>query len=221
MLRKTLGALLLCFIGILNAATLEPGKQYTLIEPPILVNTTDNQVEVIEFFSYGCPHCASLEPAFTAWAAKQPKNVIVKKVPVEFNPTWESYAKLYYTAQTLNIADKMSPIIFDAVKKGTDLKNEDEAAKLFATQGIDASTFKSTYNSFTVNTALNQGRFLSKQYKIAKVPTVIVDGRYETNMSSAGGPQGLVTVLDDLVAKASELRKTSTPATAGTPVAVK
>lgn len=197
---------LLGMVGIANAA-IEQGKQYTLIEPAVMVTTPNNEVEVIEFFSYGCPHCATLEPYFADWARKQPKNVIVKKVPVEFNPAWEVYAKLYYTAEALKVTDKMNKPLFDAIQKNVNVKDENVAAKLFADHGVDPAKFKETYHSFSVNTALNQGRFLAKQYKITKVPQIIVDGRYRTDMTMTAGPQGLVKALDELVVKAKQQRQ--------------
>lgn len=204
-----LGIFLLSIMG-LGCAAVEEGKQYTLIEPAVIVNTPNNEVEVIEFFSYGCPHCATLAPYFSEWAAKKPAHVIVKKVPVEFNPTWESYAKLYYTAESLKVADKMDKVLFDAVQKGMDVSDEDVAADLFAQHGVDPDLFKKTYHSFSVNTALNQGRFLMQQYKVTKVPQVVVDGRYRTDMTMTNGPQGIATTLDVLVEKAKALRQTTT-----------
>jgi protein dithiol oxidoreductase (disulfide-forming) len=209
MKRWALGIFLLSIIGI-GCAAVEEGKQYKLIEPAVIVHTPNNEVEVIEFFSYGCPHCATLAPYFSEWEAKKPNYVVVKKVPVEFNSKWESYAKLYYTAESLKVTDKMDKVIFDAIQKGTDVSNEEVAADLFAQNGVDPDVFKKTYNSFSVNTALNQGRFLAQQYKIMQVPQVIVDGRYKTDMSMTGGPQGIGSTLDVLVEKANALRQTTT-----------
>ncbi len=42
------------------------------------------KIEVLEFFSYGCPHCAEFNPLLTAWVAKQSGDVVVKKVPITF-----------------------------------------------------------------------------------------------------------------------------------------
>jgi len=185
-------------------ATLEEGKQYQVIQPSVLVNEEKGKVLVIEFFSYGCPHCASLEPFFAEWEKKKPANVIVKRVPVEFQPNWENLAKLYYTALSLEVVEKMNPLIFAAMQQGKDLSKEETAADLFAAHGIDKETFKKTYNSFTVNKDLNAGRLLTQQYKVTGVPLIVVDGRYKTNMGMTGGPQGVGKVLDGLVAKASE-----------------
>ena len=36
------------------------------------------KIEVVEFFSYGCPHCAEFNPVLSAWVAKQQGDVVVK-----------------------------------------------------------------------------------------------------------------------------------------------
>ena len=125
-------------------------------------------------------------------------------MPVEFQPNWANLAKLYYTALSLNVVEKMNPLIFSAMQQGKDLSKEETAAELFAAHGIDKETFKKTYNSFMVNKELNTGRLLTQQYKVSGVPLIVVDGRYKTNMGMTGGPQGIGKVLDGLVAKASE-----------------
>jgi thiol:disulfide interchange protein DsbA len=210
MIRAAFLAILFSVFGIANATTIEEGKQYTLIEPPKLVSTTDNQIEVIDFFSYGCPHCATLAPAFAAWEKTKPANVVVKKVPVEFAAGWDTYAKLYYTAVALGVDDKIDTALFTAVRSGKDLKNLDEAAKIFAEQKIDADKFKSTFNSFTVATAANQGKLIVADYKVSRIPLVVVDGRYQTTLANAGSPQGLIDTLNALIAKVEERRKTAT-----------
>lgn len=210
MIRAIFCALFFSIFSIANAVTVEEGKHYKLIEPPLLVSTADDQIEVIDFFSYGCPHCATLAPYITAWEATKPANVVVKKVPVEFQPAWENFAKLYYTAAVLKVADKVEQPLFTAVQSGQDLSDLDTAAKIFTTQGVDAEKFKSTYNSFSVNTALNQGRLIAKQYKVSRIPLVVIDGRYETNLSSAGSPQALIDTINFLIAKVEEQRKIKT-----------
>ena len=43
------------------------GTDYTVIDPPVPTSTGD-KVEVVEVFSYACPHCAHLGPrSRTAW----------------------------------------------------------------------------------------------------------------------------------------------------------
>ena len=56
------------------------GQDYQLLTPPQPTATPD-KVEVIEFFSYGCPHCYALQPQVVKWAAELPANVSVHPRP--------------------------------------------------------------------------------------------------------------------------------------------
>ena len=45
-----------------GAGRSQEGKEYARLKNPLPVET-GKKIEVIEFFSYGCPHCADLEPS--------------------------------------------------------------------------------------------------------------------------------------------------------------
>lgn len=51
------------------AADLQAGRDYTQIESPL--STARDKIEVVEFFSYGCPHCNDFHPLLDAWAASR------------------------------------------------------------------------------------------------------------------------------------------------------
>ena len=57
------------FAATANAELVE-GKNYVRMQNPHPVET-GKQIEVIEFFSYGCPHCAALEPYLDTWLEKK------------------------------------------------------------------------------------------------------------------------------------------------------
>lgn len=73
--------------------TVKPSQQYR--ELPAAQIIPSNQVEVIEFFSFACPHCAHLEPTLQSWRKTMPKGVVFRRVPVVFRPQWEILAKVY------------------------------------------------------------------------------------------------------------------------------
>ena len=86
----------LAFAASGAAAELVEGKTYRRIANP-QPTETGKKIEVIEFFSYGCPHCAELEPHLDAWLAKAPQDVAFRRVPVMFQQRWVPLAKIYYT----------------------------------------------------------------------------------------------------------------------------
>ena len=86
------GAALMPLAGNVFAQLVE-GKNYTRLKSPVPVET-GQKIEVIEFFSYGCPHCAELEPHIDAWLAKLPPDVQFRRVPVFFQDRWINLGKI-------------------------------------------------------------------------------------------------------------------------------
>src|SRR5215510_11291874 len=83
------------------AADLQEGKQFTRLKNPVPPET-GKKIEVIEFFSYGCPHCADFEPVVDGWLKTLPPDVEFRRIPVMFQEKWIALAKVYFTLQALN-----------------------------------------------------------------------------------------------------------------------
>ena len=50
-------------------AAVTAGTDYRTIDPPQHPESV-GKIEVLEFFSYGCPHCNEFYPMVSAWSAK-------------------------------------------------------------------------------------------------------------------------------------------------------
>src|SRR5215471_19832665 len=96
------------------AAQMVEGKEYTRLKIPQPVES-GKKIEVIEFFSYGCPHCNDLEPILDAWVAKLPPDVQFRRVPVMFQDRWRALAKIYYTLDAMGDEARLSPEVFKAI----------------------------------------------------------------------------------------------------------
>lgn len=178
-LLATLWPLTVVYAGEPATPVFQEGKDYVKLPTPMLTSVPD-KVEVLEFFSYNCPHCSDLEPASQAWLKRKPENVVLVRVPVVFGPTWEATARAYYVAEALNILDKIHAPLFDAIHKDKrKLGTVDEMAAFFAEHGVDQDTFRKAYNSFQTETQLRRGEQLIKRYGIRGVPAIIVNGQYE------------------------------------------
>jgi len=97
-----------------SAAELVEGKDYVRLKNAQPVET-GKKIEVIEFFSYGCPHCNDLEPILDAWVAKLPPDVQFRRVPVMFQQRWEALARIYYTLDAMGDEARLSPEVFKAI----------------------------------------------------------------------------------------------------------
>lgn len=163
----------------LRAAPLVEGTDYRSLEP---VQHTDvpAKIVVIEFFSYGCPHCNEFYPMLTAWAAKLPKDVVVEKVATGMGRTaWTNLAKTYYALAATDDLSRLDGQVFHAIhEEHKPLFDEKAISTWVAAHGVDAVKFTTAFDSFGVNTKLTQAEQLVDTYKIDGVPSLAIDGRY-------------------------------------------
>jgi thiol:disulfide interchange protein DsbA len=160
-------------------AQLSAGRDYSVIEPAMNTESAA-KIEVIEYFSYGCPHCADLHPFAAKWAAKLPSDVVLKRVPVGFgNPYYQNLAKLYYTLEALGELAKLDDAVFHAIhQKGLKLIDDKSILDWARLQGIDAKKFSDAYSSFGVVSKAKRADQMAQTAKIRGVPALVVDGRY-------------------------------------------
>jgi protein dithiol oxidoreductase (disulfide-forming) len=184
------------------ALALEAGKDYLEISPAQPVDVKKGQVEVLEFFWYRCPHCAELEAELNAWIKKQPKDVVVKKVPGILSPNWAPLARAYYALEALGAVEKLHADVFNAIHgQGMDLNPPERFFDWAVTKGMDRKKIADAYNSFAVNTKVMRAQQLTNAYKINGVPAFAVNGKYLTSASLTGGNASLFKALDELIAQ--------------------
>jgi thiol:disulfide interchange protein DsbA len=205
LLAAAAGALLVAATGA--SAQLVEGKNYDRLKNPQPVET-GNKIEVIEFFSYGCPHCAELEPHLDAWLAKMPPDVSFRRVPVVFQERWGPLGKIYYTLDTLGEEKRLSPDVFKAIHgQGVALWNDKAFLDWAASKGLDRKKVEDIYGSFAVNGKMNRARQQAQQFNIQSVPTVVVDGKFITGSERVGTHAQLPAAIEELVNKARAERK--------------
>ena len=197
------------FLGVTVAAALAisvpalaqtAGKDYTPVSP---AQPTDDpaKIEVLEFFSYGCPHCSDFHPLVSAWAAKQPGDVVFKRVPITFGrAAWANLAKLYYSLEATGDLARLDGEVFKAVHNDRlNLFEEKAIVEWVARKGVDQKKFTEAFNSFGVMSKVKRGDQLAQAYKIQGVPAMAVDGKY---LIGDMGFKEKLAVADKLIAKA-------------------
>ena len=160
------------------------GSDYLVLDPPQPTSTGD-KIEVVEVFSYACPHCAHFQPYVDELKSKLPASAQFVLVPAVFNPAWEPFARAFYTAQTLGLVDKTHQALFDALHRDhLPIGSIDALAKFYAGYGADAGNFLSTANSFVIDAKIAHGNDLVKGYRVEGTPTLVVNGKYRVAMNS-------------------------------------
>lgn len=209
-MRKTVGLFAILFmssfLGLAHAAgdagmSIDEGIEYHKIDPP-QPTVTQDKIEVVELFWYGCPHCYHFEPMLQKWLKNKPDNVVFVRIPAIFNPGWALHAKAYYTAEALGVLDKLHEPLFDAIHKHHKrLGSEEELQKFFAEYGVSAEDFSNTFHSFVIDAKVRRAADLSKRYHIDGVPSMIVNGKYRTDGTLAHGQPEILKVVDYLINK--------------------
>ena len=201
--RWAIALLLPLFVSVTACAEegYEQGKQYTELSNPQPTSSED-KIEVVELFWYGCPHCENLEPYIQKWLASKPDDVEFVRLPAILSKRWELLAKAYYTAELLDVLDKTHGALFEALHK-KNIKINDEAAlqKFFVSQGVSAEDFKNTFNSFAVNVKINNARQMTRRYATSGVPMLVINGKYSTSQRMAHGSEEAIKVVNYLIEK--------------------
>lgn len=187
--------------GTVSAAEFEAGKHYNLIQPEASTQSED-KVEVVELFWYGCGHCYDFEPYINAWKSDLPEDVVFRRVPAVFDRRWEPHARAYFTAEKLGILDEFHPVFFDALhKERRKFPNKESAAAFFAEFGVSEADFLGAYDSFDVDAKVRKAKQATRAYRITGVPSLVINGKYNSSAGLAGSYKQLLELTDSLVAQ--------------------
>ena len=154
----------------------------------VLPGQATSSPEVMEFFSFYCPHCWKFEPIADALDAGL-KGATLKRAHVEFLPPRNPEQGVLMTrglaiAQVLKLEKPFTEEVFKRNyiehKQVTNLAQLREA---FSAVGVKAEDFDMAYNSFTVNSVVARMAQKAKQYQINSTPTVVVNGIYKIKLS--------------------------------------
>ncbi len=195
-------------LGVLAAradaqpTALTEGVNYVRLAQQVPV-AVPGKIEVVDFFWYGCPHCADFEPALDAWSKQLPADVAFRRVPVWFREEpFSAHQRIFYALDTMGLVPTMHRKVFNAVHlDGYRLRTPDEIVAFMVKGGVDPVKFKEAYDSFSTQTRCKQARQVSEAYKIDGVPALGVNGRYFINGPMSGGNERMTMVADALIAR--------------------
>ena len=190
-----------------SAADLQAERDYKAIDPPM--PSGKGKIEIIEFFSYGCPHCSDFHPYISKWATKLPKDVSFRRVAVSFNRApWARLARIYYTLESTGELAKLDAAVFIALHEQRMNFTSDESVLTWATQkGADAKKFGDEFASFAIQSKVQRGDQEAVAARIQGVPALVVDGKYLVQNEAASNFDELLKLTDRVIAKARQERK--------------
>ena len=184
-------------------APIEPvaGTHYVEISDPQPYFPLNGQIEVVEVFGYTCPACASFEPLVSAWKERQPDDVRVSMLAAPFGGFWQPYAKAFYAAESMDLADATHKPMFDAVHRQRSLPAQgvtnEALADFYAGHGADAGKFAQAMESFAVSGLMRRALQFTQRTGVDATPTMIVNGKYR--VVSGQDFQDVLRIVDHLV----------------------
>jgi thiol:disulfide interchange protein DsbA len=200
-------------VGNVQAAEPVANQHYTVLSTPLPTSTQD-QIEVVEVFWYGCPHCYQFEPSINEWASKLPKDVKFVRIPAQFNELWAAHARLFFALEVMKVEAQVHNAVFEGIHQAHDprltggrdgrkmvLPTAESMGDFLAERGIDKAAFIKTFNSFAVSNRLKAAGKLVANSQLNGVPALIVNGKYRFDIGSAGGVPQTFEVADYLIAK--------------------
>ena len=192
---------ILLFFSVAEAEDFTLGKHYQALKSN-LATRDPSKVEVVEVFWFGCNHCFFLESYLQPWKEKLSKDVDFWKSHATWNPTLKIHARLYYSAKALGVEKEVVPAAFNAIQRERMfLTGNSELEYFFKGLGIDKKKYQSVSNSFGVDNEVRQADKRMRQWAIASVPNLIVNGKYKVSATRELGTERLLDVVDFLIEK--------------------
>lgn len=191
------------------AKPLAPGVDYVELPNGAPFEPEAGRIEVVEVFGYSCPHCAHFEPMLEAWRAKQPADVKFVAVPAPFGGWWMPYAKAYYAAKDLGLADRTHAAMFDAIHVQRTLPGapaiatDAQIAQFYAKFGADPADFARRMESASVAQQLRRADEFINRSGVDGTPTLVVDGRYRVE---GGSLEDALRIAETLIARQRAMR---------------
>ena len=137
--------------------------------------------EVIEFFSYGCIHCYNFLPHLERIRQRLPEKVSLRLIPVSWSESDEAFARSYYAAQQLGVAQKGHAGAFNyAILTLRGKGSIEDMAGFYKGYGADPAALIAIANSPMVDSILNEDRKIYLRIGLKGTPAVVVNGRYIT-----------------------------------------
>jgi thiol:disulfide interchange protein DsbA len=179
------------------------GKNYQRLKNPQPVDS-GKEIEVLYFFSYGCPHCRDFDPHLQPWLKTLPDDVQFRRVPVDFGrEQWANLGRILYTLEALGTEKSLTSEVFVAIhEKKLPLHQDTAFFEWAASKGLDRKKVEDTFKSFGVSSKINRARQLAKAYNVQSVPVVFIDGKYQLSAEGVGSHASMPAAMDQLIAKA-------------------
>ncbi|WP_416308731.1 thiol:disulfide interchange protein DsbA/DsbL [Neptunicella sp. SCSIO 80796] len=200
-MRKIVGLVLLALLLPLQACAQEQWKEGEHYE--VIAEKATAKPEVIEFFSFWCPHCFRFESLVTEIKKKLPDDVPFKKTHVNFmgftTPEIQDDAtKAMMVGRILKQEDLINSAIFKYIHvQKAHITSLKDLKNIFIVNGVDGETFDKQVAGFSVNSMALKNNKTIDEYRnhVNSVPTFIVNGKYKAKFTRDMNSDDIVNLI--------------------------
>jgi protein dithiol oxidoreductase (disulfide-forming) len=194
--RLSIVALVAVAVSASAHASIVAGHDYEVLAVP-QQHESNGKIEVVEFFSWGCPHCYEFYPMLSRWVRTLPRDVTFKRVPVGLgHPEWDALAKAFYALQVTGDVGRLDAQIFEDIHRNhVSLYDEASITAWVGKHGVDVAKFSAAYRSFGVATSTGQAEQRAEDYRIPGVPTLAIAEKYRVG----GDHAAMLKTSDELI----------------------
>ncbi|MDY0890001.1 MULTISPECIES: thiol:disulfide interchange protein DsbA [Kosakonia] len=169
-----------------SAADITEGKQFNTLDKPVA-----GEPQVLEFFSFYCPHCYDFEQVWHVSEAvkkKLPQGTKMTKYHVEFlGPLGKEMTQAWAVAMALGVEDKISSPMFEAVQKTQTVQTVADIRDVFIKAGVKGEEYDAAWNSFVVKSLVAQQEKAAADLQLQGVPAMFVNGKYQIDQRGMDG----------------------------------
>lgn len=165
-----------------TAATFTDGKQYVTLPKAVA-----GEPQVLEFFSFFCPHCYQFENVYHVGEAVK-KNLPVDTKMVKYHVDFLGgdfgpvVTHAWAVAIALGVEDKVAKPIFEGIQKTQTVRDPASLKETFIkAAGISAADYDAAWNSFAVKALVAQQQKAAADVELRGVPAMFVNGKYMVN----------------------------------------
>ena len=182
--------------GLLAAALLLPAPRVAALEPMEEVDyrliqqrpvADPKQVEVVEFFYYGCRWCNAFEPYLAEWRHRKPQDVAFRLQPAIRNTRWITLTKLFYVLEAEGQLARLHERVYQAYHRDErNLADESVLVAWLVEQGLERDRVEKLLSSDAIMAKVHEARETTYDYEVDTTPSIVVAGRYLTTSGMAG-----------------------------------
>jgi len=178
------------------------GIHYKRLSPVQPTSALPGQVEVTEAFWYGSAPCYVLDQSLAVWLKQKASYISFVRLPVMWGSAQRLHARMFYIAALLGKSEEFHAAMFRETQVNKQpLTSSEQMQALFVSQGVTSEDVQRASASPAIEASLKHAQILGDRYRITNVPTIIINGRYVTDVVMAGGQAQLLVLINELAAR--------------------